>query len=72
MRQVETAATIEGIRRYTIHGEPYVVVYYSLANDRETIHHAQLSEDALPSGLRVGDNVVITFIGSVVARIRRT
>jgi hypothetical protein len=68
---VETAATIEGIRRYTIHGEPYAVVYYSLADDRDTIHQAQLSEDALPAGLRVGDGVVITFVGSVLAGIRR-
>jgi hypothetical protein len=68
---VETAATIEGLRRYTIHGEPYAVVYYSLADDRDTIHQAQLSEDALPAGLRVGDGVVITFVGSVLAGIRR-
>jgi hypothetical protein len=68
---VETAATIEGIRRYTIHGEPYAVVYYSLANERDTIHHTQLSEDALPAGLRVGDDIVITFIGTVVAGVRR-
>jgi hypothetical protein len=68
---VETAATIEGIRRYTIHGEPYAIVYYSLANDRDTIHHAQMSEDALPADLCVGDDIVITFIGSVVAGIRR-
>ena len=65
------AATIEGLRRYTIHGEPYAVIYYSLATDRDTIHHTQLSEDALPAGLRAGDSVVITFIGSVVAGIRR-
>ena len=68
---METAATIEGLRRYTIHGEPYAVVYYSLANERDTIHQAQMSEDALPAGLRVGDSVVITFIGTVVAGIRR-
>lgn len=68
---METTAIIEGIRRYTIHGEPYAVVYYSRDGDRDTVHQAQLSEDALPKGLRVGDAVVIMFIGSIVAGIRR-
>ncbi len=68
---METDATIEGIRRYTIHGEPYAVVYFSRDDDRDTIQHAQLSADALPDGLRVGDSVVITYIASIVAGIRR-
>ena len=68
---MEKAAIIEGIRRYTIHGEPYAVVYFSHEGDRETIHQAQLSQDALPDGLRVGDVVVITFVGSIVAGMRR-
>lgn len=67
---MERTATIEGIRRYTIHGEPYAVLYFSHDTDRETIHQAQLSEDALPTGLRVGNTVTITFIGSIVAGVR--
>ncbi|HYI14188.1 MAG TPA: hypothetical protein VEX37_02280 [Thermomicrobiales bacterium] len=68
---METAATIEGIRRYSIHGEPYAVVYFSRNDDRDTIQHAQLSADALPDSLRVGDAIVITYVGSIVAGIRR-
>ena len=68
---METAATIEGIRRYTIHGQPYAVVYFSHGDDRDAIHQAQLSDDALPDRLRVGDDVVVTYIGTVVAGIRR-
>jgi hypothetical protein len=68
---MEQAALIEGIRRYTIHGEPYAIVFFSHSADRETIHQAQFSEDALPAGLRVGDTVIITLIGSIVAGIRR-
>jgi len=67
---MEKPATIEGIRRYTIHGEPYAVVYFSHDGDRDTIQQAQLSEDALPTGLRVGDTVAITYIGSIVAGVR--
>lgn len=68
---MDVAAIIEGLRRYTIHGEPYVVVYYSHSDDSETFHHAQLSADALPDGLRVGDPVVLTMVAGVVAGIRR-
>ncbi len=69
---MEIAGTIEGIRRYTIHGEPYAVVYFSHDDDRDTIHQAQLSEDALPIGVRVGDAINITYVGSIVAGILRT
>ncbi|HEX5166229.1 MAG TPA: hypothetical protein VFV93_12585 [Thermomicrobiales bacterium] len=68
---MEQTVTIEGIRRYTIHGEPYAVIYYSLAGDRETIHQTQLSEDALPNGLQVGETAVITRIGTIVAGVHR-
>jgi hypothetical protein len=47
------------------------VVYFSRDDNRDAIHQAQLSEDALPTGLRVGDTVVIIYLGTVVAGIRR-
>lgn len=68
---MDVPALVEGIRRYTIHGEPYTVVYYSRDSDRDNIHQAQLSDDAIPTGLRVGDPIVITMVGTVVAGIRR-
>jgi hypothetical protein len=68
---MEQTVTIEGIRRYMIHGEPYAVIFYSSDTDRETILQAQLSEDALPTGLSVGETVVITRIGSIVGGVRR-
>ena len=68
---MDVTAAVEGIRRYTIHGEPYAVIYFSREGDRDTIQQAQVSEDALPAGLRVGETIVITYIGSVVAGVRR-
>lgn len=68
---MDVNATIEGLRQYTIHGEPYVVVYYSLEEDPDTFHHAQLSADALPDGLRVGERVVLTMVASIIAGVRR-
>lgn len=66
---MDVRGRVEGIRRYTVHGEPYAILYFSTGDDRETIHQAQLSADALPANLRVGDAVVITYVGSVVAGI---
>ncbi|MEX2315150.1 MAG: hypothetical protein WD628_05480 [Thermomicrobiales bacterium] len=64
-------ATVEGIRRYTIHGQPYAVIYFSRDDNRDGIQQAQLSEDALPPGLSVGETIVMTYIGAVVAGVRR-
>ena len=69
---MDVSATIEGLRRYTIHGEPYVIVYYSVEGDPDAFHHAQLSADALPEGLRVGEKVVMTIVAGIVAAVRRT
>ncbi|HUG14932.1 MAG TPA: hypothetical protein VMM78_07905 [Thermomicrobiales bacterium] len=64
-------AVVEGLRPYLIHGERYVVVYYSQPDDRETVHQAQLSADALPAGLRVGDRIVVHAVMGVVAGVTR-
>jgi hypothetical protein len=69
---MDAMATVEGIRRYTIHGEPYVILYFSQGADRQTIHQAQLSADALPDGLRVGDSIIVTWLGAIVAGVRRS
>ena len=67
---MEVEATIEGLRPYLIHDERYVVVYFAHRDDPETIRQAQLSADALPGGLKVGDEVIVTYILSIVAGIR--
>ena len=64
-------ATIEGLRGYLIHAEPYVVVYYSSNSDPQRIDQAQLSADALPADLRVGESVVVHIVMGVVAGITR-
>jgi hypothetical protein len=68
---MEKAATIEGLRRYLIHDQPFVQVYFSHADTPDEIHQAQLSADALPEGLRVGDAVVVLYVAHVVAQLRR-
>jgi hypothetical protein len=67
----EFDATIEGLRPYLVHNERFAVMYYSRDGDPETIHQAQLSEDALPDGLRVGDRVRIYAMLGVVAQVSR-
>jgi hypothetical protein len=65
-------ATVEGLKRWQIHGERYVTVYYSHDDERDTIRHAQLGEDALPAGLRVGEHVTVEYIVNVVTGVERT
>jgi hypothetical protein len=67
----DISARIEGLRPYLIHGERYVVVYYSVDEDKDTVHQAQLSADALPDGLRVGESVVVHAVMGVVAGVTR-
>ena len=62
---------LEGIRRYTIHGGPYAQLYFSHLDDSETIHQAQLPEEAWDSDLTVGDSIVITYLLKTVMEIRR-
>lgn len=68
---MELEARIEGLRAYLIHDERYVVVYFTRRDDPETVHQAQLSADALPTDLRVGDDVLVTYVLNVLAGIRR-
>lgn len=69
---MEFEATVEGLRRYTIHGEPYAVLYYSRPEHPEDIEQTQLSLDALPSDLQVGERIVILSLMGVVAEVRRS
>jgi hypothetical protein len=62
---------LEGIRRYTIHGGPYAYLYFSHRDDPETIHQAQLPEEAFDTDLAVGDGVVITYLLRTVMEIRK-
>jgi len=68
---MEFEATVEGLRRYTIHGEPYAVLYFSRPERPDDIEQAQLSADALPANLKVGERVVILSLVGVVAEVRR-
>jgi hypothetical protein len=62
---------LEGIRRYTIHGGPYAYLYFSHLDDPNTIHQAQLPEEAYDADLAVGDRIVITYLLRTVMEIRR-
>lgn len=68
---MDVEATVEGLRRYLIHGEEYVVVYFAHNDDPDTVRQAQLSADALPAGLAVGDRVRVTYVLGIVAGIAR-
>ena len=68
---VDADGTLEGIRPYTIHGLPWFQVYFTHVDDPETIHQAQLPDDAFDGTLRPGDPIVITYLLKTVMQIRR-
>jgi hypothetical protein len=61
--------TLEGVQAYTIHGAPYFRVYFSHADDPETIRQAQLPEEAMDSRLRPGMPIRITYLLKTVMKI---
>ena len=68
---MEIEATIEGLQRIAIHGSPYVRVFFSLDENREQIVPAQLPEEAVDSGIKVGDRVRLTMLMRTVMEVRR-
>jgi len=68
---MEIEAVIEGLQRIAIHGSPYVRVFYSLDEDREKILPAQLPDEAIDAGIKVGDRVRLTMLLRTVMEVRR-
>jgi len=68
---VEIEATIEGMQRIAIHGSPYVRVFYSLDDDRDTVLQAQLPDEAVDAGIDVGDRIRLTMLLRTVMEVRR-
>lgn len=68
---MEVEAIIEGMQRIAIHGSPYVRIFYSLDSDPETILQAQLPDEAVDSGISVGDRVRLTMVLRTVMEVRR-
>ena len=68
---MEIEATIEGMQRIAIHGSPYVRVFYSLDDDRETVLQAQLPDEAVDAAIHVGDRIRLTMLLRTVMEVRR-
>ena len=64
---------LEGVQRYTIHGSPYVRVFFTLEGNADAIQQAQLPIEAFDESLRPGDAISVTMlIRTVMAVARRT
>ena len=68
---METDGTLEGLQPYTIHGLPWYRAFFTHADDPETVHQAQLPDDAFDRTLRPGDPIRITYLLKTVMEIRR-
>ena len=68
---MDQVGTLEGVQRYTIHGSPYVRVFFSLEGDPETIQQAQLPIEAFDESLRPGDPISVTMLIRTVMAVGR-
>lgn len=68
---MEVPGTLEGRQAYTIHGQPYSRLFFSLRDDPDTIQQCQLPDDAVDADLRPGDPIVLTMLLRTVMEIRR-
>ena len=68
---MDVLGTLEGRQDYTIHGELYAQLYFSVADDRENIQQCRLPSDAFDADLKPGDPIRITFLLKTVMEIRR-
>jgi hypothetical protein len=66
---MEIEGTLEGLQLYSIHGGRYVRVYYSHADEPESIQQCQLPEEAIDPALKPGDPIVITYLLKTVMSI---
>jgi hypothetical protein len=68
---VEVWAVVEGLQRFLIHSSAYVRLFYSLDGEPEQILQAQLPEEAVDSGIQVGDRVRLTMVLRTVMEVRK-
>jgi hypothetical protein len=66
---MEVAGTLEGLQPYTIHSGRYFRVFYSHAEDPETILQCQLPEEAVDPALKPGDLIFINYLLKTVMSI---
>ncbi len=68
---MEVLGRLEGKQVYLLHGQPYTRVFYSHADDAETVLQCQLAETEFDGDLQAGDPIVITYLLKTVLEIRR-
>lgn len=67
---MDVIGKLEGRQDYTIHGELYARLYFSLPEDPDNVQQCQLPSDAFDADLKPGDSVRITFLLKTVMEMR--
>jgi hypothetical protein len=66
---MDVDATLEGLQQYMIHNTRYFRVFYSHADDPETVLQCQLPFDAFDERLKPGDPITVTYLLRTVMKI---
>lgn len=68
---MESFGHLEGRQDYTIHGQLYARLYFTIDGD-EAIQQCQLPSDAFDADLKPGDRIRITMLLRTVMEIRQS
>lgn len=66
---MDVDALLEGLQQYAVHDSIYYRVFFSHEDDPETIHQAQLPNDAFDTSLLPGAKIRVTYLLKTVMKI---
>lgn len=68
---MEVQGTLEDRQDYTIHGQRYARLFFTLPDSPDDVQVCQLPDDAFDANLKPGDPILITFLLKTVMEIRK-
>jgi hypothetical protein len=68
---MDSFGTLEGRQDYTIHGQLYARLFFTVEGDPENIIQCQLPSDAFDIDVQIGDRIRITMLMRTVMEIRK-
>ena len=66
-----TGALIRQVTPYTVHGQPYLQIHYSLVGSENDVHEARLGTEAAYPNIAKGDQVALHTLMNTVTKIEK-
>ena len=62
---------VRGVTPYTVHGQPYLQIRFSLARSEHEIHEARLGTEAAYSPIAEDDQIIVHTLMNTVTKIEK-